>query len=284
MMFVYRKDIEQYAVLNKISYRIDLSNNGTKYLRNRLRHEIIPLFCTINPEFTHVLTESIRLISDFEQIGKRTLDDWCRQVLKSKGKDYLIDIGHLLQTAPVEPYAWAALAPFGFNETQVSNIIRCLGKENRRIFRSSTHRVVKERTQLVISPIEPMSNDKPYKIGPFAHGKKVSKPIKLLFKKIGQVKAFEISTDANIANIDFDKLSFPLMLRRWQPGDAFYPLGMKKKKKLSDFFIDQKFSMKEKEQTWLLCSGNDIAWIVGHRIDHRFRVTSATREVLSIVL
>ena len=85
------------------------------------------------------------------------------------------------------------------------------------------------------------------------------------------------------ASLDFEKLKFPLILRKWEQGDSFYPLGMKKKKKLSDFFIDQKFPMQEKEQTWLLCSGRDIVWIVGHRIDHRYRVTGSTVEILRIV-
>ena len=85
-----------------------------------------------------------------------------------------------------------------------------------------------------------------------------------------------------VACLDFDKLQFPLTIRKWQQGDAFYPLGMKRRKKLSDFFIDQKLSLKEKEQIWLLCSGNNIIWIIGRRIDHRYRVTVATKEILSI--
>jgi tRNA(Ile)-lysidine synthase len=94
---------------------------------------------------------------------------------------------------------------------------------------------------------------------------------------------YVIPSNENIASLDFNKLQFPLVLRKWQHGDVFYPLGMKRKKKLSDFFIDRKFSLKEKEQTWVLCSGNDIAWIIGRRIDHRFRVTSETTELLRIV-
>ena len=87
----------------------------------------------------------------------------------------------------------------------------------------------------------------------------------------------------DVATLDFDKLQFPLILRKWKSGDSFCPLGMKRRKKLSDFFIDQKFTLNQKEDVWLLCSGKEIAWIVGHRIDNRFRVTRATKEVLKIL-
>ena len=106
--------------------------------------------------------------------------------------------------------------------------------------------------------------------------------MRLLLSRISDVHNYEIPATGNTASLDFDKLQFPLTIRKWQPGDAFYPLGMKKRKKLSDFFIDQKLSMAEKEDTWLLCSGKNIVWIIGHRIDHRHRVTSATRQILSI--
>ena len=106
----------------------------------------------------------------------------------------------------------------------------------------------------------------------------------MLFERVSTVKNYEIPATGNTASLDFDKLQFPLTIRKWQQGDSFYPLGMKRKKKLSDFFIDQKFSLKEKEQTLLLCSGKDIVWIIGRRIDHRYRVTTVTQEILCIVI
>ena len=283
LMFASRKDIEEYAGKYKISYRTDRSNNETKYLRNKIRHEVIPLLSSLNPEFTQGLTGTIVRISGFEQIGNRALEEWCQKAITTDGHDQFVDIRHLLELAPVEPYAWKLLSPFGFSQTQVSNLIGCLKKESSKVFCSPTHRLVKDRERLVIRPIEPKIRELYYKIGLFAHQKKIAKPLKLLLERIVNCEEYDIPANVDIASLDFDKLQFPLTLRRWQPGDVFFPLGMKKKKKLSDFFIDQKFSLQEKEQTWLLCSGKDIAWIVGRRIDHRFRVTPATREILRIV-
>lgn len=283
LMFAYRNDIMQYANHNLIGYRADQSNTETKYLRNKLRHEVIPLLCTINLHFAHGLTETIRRISEFELIGNRTLQDWRHDVVTTDGTDQFIDINCLLKLKPIGPYAWELLSPFNFNETQISDLLNCLEKESRKIFHSTTHRIIKDRGRLVISLHNPKKHERSLKILPFAHLKRIRKPLALSFERINDVKNYEIPATINTASLDFDKLQFPLTIRKWQAGDTFFPLGMKKKKKLSDFFIDQKFTLKEKEQTWLLCSGDNIAWIISHRIDHRFRVTTSTREILRVV-
>ncbi|MEI7500188.1 MAG: tRNA lysidine(34) synthetase TilS [Bacteroidota bacterium] len=283
MMFAFRKEVEKYASERQILYREDRSNSEIKYLRNKIRHEVIPLLCSINPEFKYGLTESIARISGFEQIGNHAMEDWCRKAMTTDGKDKFIDINNLLKATPVESFAWALLSPFGFNETQVSNLLGCLEKENRKIFCSSTHRLVKDRERLVINAIEPKTKERSVIINHFSHRKSIKIPIPLVFTRVIKTGKYEIPASGMIATLDFGKLTFPLSVRRWRPGDAFFPFGMKNKKKLSDFFIDQKFSLKQKEQTWLLYSGNNIAWIIGHRIDNRYRVTSATQEMMCIV-
>ncbi|MEI6681915.1 MAG: tRNA lysidine(34) synthetase TilS [Bacteroidota bacterium] len=282
LMFAYRKDIEEYATLNKISYRMDLSNHETKYTRNKIRHEVIPLLCSINPEFRQGLTGSIRRFQVFEQVGEQAIDTWLRQHQTTGDTGSFIEISRLKGIFPMEPYVWKWMSGFGFNETQVTNLLACIDTEARKIFTSPTHRLVKERGCLSVSPIAREAPGKALEIGLFVKKKQLRKPLSLLFNRIPDVTGYEIPAARNMASLNFDKLRFPLLVRKWQPGDAFYPLGMKKKKKLSDFFIDQKFTLKEKEETWLLCSGNDIVWIIGHRIDHRFRVTPATREILSV--
>ncbi len=283
MMFAFRRDIEQYARQHNVSYQTDHSNNETKYLRNKLRHEVIPLLCSINPEFAQGLTDSIRRLGEYEQIGKLALQNWCKDAMTTNGKDHYLEISHLLSMIPVEPYAWELFSPYGFNETQVSNLLESLKNENRKIFTSKTHRLVKERGKLILSVIEQQVPDRRINIRLFEHRRTVRKPLHLILERHTDVAHYEIPSTGKIASLDFEKLSFPLTVRRWRQGDVFYPLGMKRKKKVSDFFIDQKFTMKEKEQTWLVCSGNDIAWIIGHRIDHRFRVTSATKQILAIM-
>ena len=283
MMFAIRMEIEQYALSHHVEYRQDQSNNETKYLRNKIRHEIIPILGSVNPGFVAGLTETIRRIGEFELVGNRALEDLCRNLLSTSGKEVIIDVNRLTAVSPVEPLAWALLSPFGFNETQVANLLTCLGSDHRQLFNSPTHRLVKERGRLTLTPAGPATREKTVTISLFPRQKKISKPIHLRLKRISDVSRYDIPVSPCTASLSFEKLQFPLTLRRWQPGDSFYPLGMKKKKKLSDFFIDGKFTLAEKEAAWLLCSGKDIAWIVGHRIDHRFRITRATREILCVL-
>ncbi|MCX6266013.1 MAG: tRNA lysidine(34) synthetase TilS [Bacteroidetes bacterium] len=283
LMFAFRKDIEEFARLHQIVYRTDSSNDETKYLRNKIRHKIIPLLGSIKPDFQIGFTETIKRIHDFEQLGNHAISNWCVDNLISNGNEKFIDIDRFLKAVPIGPYAWGLLSPYGFNETQVSDLLTCLDKKNRKIFHSSTHRLVKDRGRLILSLIEPKGTENVVNIELFSRKKKITKPKTLSFERIDEVKTYQISSSANIANLDFDKLHFPLILRKWQAGDSFFPLGMMKKKKLSDFFIDQKFSMSEKEQIWLLCSANNIAWVIGHRIDHRYRVTTATQKILKVV-
>jgi tRNA(Ile)-lysidine synthase len=282
-MFAYRKDIELYASLNRVDFRIDRSNNETVYLRNKVRHEIIPILNAMNPDFPGGLTESIKRISDFEKIGNRTLDEWCRQNLKIDGSDAFIETEALSGADPVEPFAWRLLSPFGFNETQIRELLNCLGKPARKHFTSTSHRMVKDRKRIMISPITVTGKIKPVVIRPFRAKMSISKPFSLKFTRIRDVENYVIPSSPGNASLDFSKLEFPLQLRKWEKGDSFFPFGMQKRKKLSDFFTDIKFTNKEKEETWLLCSGEAIVWVVGHRIDHRFRITNETREILSVL-
>jgi tRNA(Ile)-lysidine synthase len=282
LMFTFRQNIDDYADQHQVIFRTDRSNNQTKYLRNKIRHEVLPLLVSINPEFTHGLTASINRISEFEQVGNHALSKWCESVQRIDNSEIVIDIQSVLENAPAEPYAWALLSPYGFSQTQVSNILGCIQTADTRIFNSATHTLIKNRNELIISLAGPRIEEKSVKIALFANKKRITKPIMLTFERIRDVENYVIPATGDIASIDFSKLQFPLTIRRWRHGDFFFPLGMKRKKKLSDFFIDQKLSLNEKENTWLLCSGNDIAWIINRRIDHRFRVTVATSEILRI--
>ena len=282
LLFANRKEIHEFTLENNLEYRTDSSNASTKYLRNKIRHELIPLISEMNPEFTTQLTSTISRISDIEQIADQAISVWRENVMKKTGHNYLVDIPSLRNVIPLETLAWELLAPFGFNQTQVGNIIQCLDGENSRTFISSTFRLVRNRHQLILQPLVEKQVQKECTISDFARQKSLKHPIPLVFRKINDLSQYEIPTSETQASIDCDKITFPLILRKWMPGDAFYPFGMNRKKKLSDFFIDQKFSLNDKENCWLLCSGKKIIWVVGHRIDHRFRITPTTRKVLAI--
>ena len=282
LLFASRKDIEEYASESEISWRTDHTNNEAKYLRNKLRHEVIPLMNTINPDFPLGLSETVRRIAAFERIGNAALEQWCINSLQTDGEYEFIDITCFRNLDPAEPYAWMLLSRYGFNETQVSNILSSMYKRTRKIFNSATHILIKERGRLVISGHEVYNQVKPLEIKKFTGEKRIRKPVKLTFKRFSGEGSYQIPALETIASIDYSKLRFPLLIRKWQHGDTFVPLGMSGKKKLSDFFIDQKFSKREKDETWLLCSGDDIIWVIGRRLDHRYRVTPSTTEILTV--
>ncbi|MEI7896978.1 MAG: tRNA lysidine(34) synthetase TilS [bacterium] len=283
MMFAFRNDIEKYARKRQIDFRTDKSNDERKYLRNKIRHELIPVFSSINPDFSRGLAGTIAKLREFETIGNSAMQQWCNAAMTQKGENVVVGLSHFSGLAAAESYAWNLLSPYGFSETQVSNLLYSLNTSGTRSFRSATHIMVRNRKDLVISEIKQQAKEKDVSIELFRLKKKIRKPIPLSFERIGDVGNYIIPTDETSASLDFHKLHFPLTLRKWQHGDAFYPLGMKKKKKLSDFFIDQKMSQEDKERTWLLCSGKHIAWIIGHRIDNRYRITSSTTEILRII-
>ena len=145
------------------------------------------------------------------------------------------------------------------------------------MFFSSTHRLVKDREQLIITEVS-QNNDNIDELLVYEDTTKIETPIKLDIRITKENEILKINTDRNWAYLDFDKLKFPLLLRKWKKGDYFVPFGMKGKKKVSDFFVDQKLSLIEKEQTWLLCSGEDIVWVVGYRIDDRYKLTNKSRR------
>ena len=144
---------------------------------------------------------------------------------------------------------------------------------------SSGFRLLKNRHFLILSPMNKVDTNEEYIIE--ANQKEVNFPIKLLFCKVDDISVTENTT----IFVDADKLNFPLVLRRWQEGDSFYPIGMGgKSKKVSKFFKDEKLSLIEKENTWLLCSDNQIVWIVGMRQDERFKINKPTPNQLQITL
>jgi tRNA(Ile)-lysidine synthase len=284
LMFAYRKEIVAYAGKNKITFRVDGSNSELKYLRNKIRHELLPVMCRINPDFAVSIHETIRRIHDFETIGNTLFESWKRTIMKVKGEEHIVDLPSLRSQVPTELYAWMLLSPYGFSETQVSNLVVCLSKEDHKVFLSPTHKLVKERKTLVITEHKKETITKPVRIDSIHRTKRLKEPVPIVFQRVYETAGYLIPANEDIASLDADKVVFPLVLRKWKSGDAFYPLGMKKRKKLSDFFIDRKLSLREKEQVWLLCSDGKIAWVIGHRIDHRFRITSSTKEILRITL
>jgi tRNA(Ile)-lysidine synthase len=298
MLFATRGDIEAYAKENHIVYRDDSSNASMKYLRNMIRHELIPVLKKINPDITTAIAGTIHRIGGYEKIGNKVLQQEIAKIRTENGSQVRISIAGLKNLTPIDLYAWELLSPFGFGNATITNIVESLQHHSGKRFYSSTHRLIRDREHLIVEPLKdavpPPASGKGEKTGskhPMQHAdamifidqetEKIDTPVQLLFHTVDRTPAFIISTDPSHASIDLDKLTFPLTLRKWRPGDAFFPLGMTKRQKLSDFFINAKIPLTEKENIRVLCSDRKIIWIVGYRIDHRFRVTPETRYIFS---
>jgi tRNA(Ile)-lysidine synthase len=287
LLFASREEIESFVRENKLGYRDDSPNTTVKYLRNKIRHELMPVLKEINPGMTASLAATISRLRDFEMIGQPVIAEARDKIVTTKGEQTEISISGLKALQPLAIFAWEILSPFGFNQSQVSDIILSLDSESGRRFYSSTHRLIRDREALIITQVQDdrwkMEEDqKSYLIEEGTTS--VDFPVTLKLRVIECNQGIEIPMGREFASLDLAKLEFPLTLRRWQKGDSFYPFGMTRKQKLSDYFINAKISLSEKEETWVVCSGTRIAWIVGLRADNRFRITGKTAKILQVKL
>jgi tRNA(Ile)-lysidine synthase len=282
MLFTGRKEIEAYAEANHLDFVEDSSNLSTKYTRNRIRHKVIPQLEMINPSFSQELKMTIDHIRDTEIIFRQAISQKRKELLHPKGDEFTIPANLFFSLKPLATWAFELLSPFGFNQANIKDVIGMVDSIPGKEVHSATHRVIKDRDQLIIAPRGKSGLETTYLVtADDLLDEAINYPVNLGFEILHEIPA-EFADPANTAFIDYDKLDFPLLIRKWCRGDFFYPMGMTQRKKLSDFFTDQKFSSIHKERQWLLCSGKDIVWVIGHRIDDRFKITSSSRKILKI--
>ncbi len=279
MLFATRKDIESYAMENGVDYVEDSSNSSLKYARNRIRHKVIPQLEKINPSVRQAILDTIERVRDAEAIYRSIVEKEKSRLLIPDSGGYKIPVGELKILAPLRTWLHEILSDFSFSGLALDDIMDALDRQPGKVFFSSTHQLIKDRDYLLIHP-RIMAGKGPMVFEVFPYPVP-GLPICLEFSVLKREKA-NVTTDPNSAFLDYDQLTMPLYIRKWRKGDYFYPFGMKKRKKLSDFFIDQKFSLIQKENAWLLCSGDEIVWIIGKRPDNRFRVTDSTRSILEV--
>jgi len=285
LLFAWRSEILSFAGKYNISFREDSSNNSVNYTRNRIRHQLIPLLKSIDPDYARQLTSTINRIRESESILDTLVEKKRKKLLKKVNGKWVIAVPELRKLKPLQSWMYELLSPMEFNEATIQAIIQTLSQDSGKIFYSPSYRIVKDRDQLIITTYSRGTPDdihKMYQIDEVT--REIDDPVHLTLTSIPMDKGYQISAAKNRATLDQSKLTFPLTLRKWKPGDHFNPLGMKKRKKLSDFFIDEKISIPDKEDCWLLCSGQRIVWVVGHRIDHRFRVSARTKTLLVVDL
>jgi len=282
LLFAQRHEIEAYAKKNNIAFRSDKSNFEDKYIRNNLRLNIIPLLQQINPSLIETLNNTAQYINHIEQIYHEKLKEIRSKTLKEEANKTLLDKHFFSAQSNSSAYLFAFLNDYGFNTSQISQIKLAITKSPGKIFISTSHRLLIDREHLIIEPIPDLTSDDLIEIEEntesiSTHGLNLS----LCIINPNEINALN-KTAKNICYLDFEKLKFPLQLRTWQQKDKFIPLGMKQKKKLSDFLIDEKINMFDKERINVLKSNNVICWVVGHRLDERFKILPSTRKVLKI--
>ena len=281
LLFATRDEIVEYAKNHNIVFREDSSNKSDKYLRNRIRHQLLPALQSVKSDFKTGFEKTFTHLLETEKVIEGDIRK-LREKLFSNNEDQIrIPIDKLTKLQFIEFYLHELLKPFNFNEDVTGKIPAALNKIPGKTFFSKTHQLIIDRDFLIISPVD---INKPDKYFVDAGAIKIGIPVELNFERLSVTGKIIIDPDKNVAQFDFDKLKFPLKLRRWEEGDSFHPFGMRGRKKVSDYFTDNKFSLLDKQKTWILLSEDKIAWIVGHRIDDRFKIDNQTKTIYKISL
>ncbi|MCQ2227548.1 MAG: tRNA lysidine(34) synthetase TilS [Bacteroidales bacterium] len=278
-----RQDIELYCRAHKLKYVTDSTNLSDAYTRNRLRHNVVPQLKAINPSFLSTMRGNMAHLDQIFALFDAQVKQFAKRAVVEVDGQTLIAMEHLKSLPMPEPFLFELLFVKGFNSDAIRKMARCVEEERwGRIFFSPKHRAIVDRYNIVVTTRDKEVENREFDIE--RDQLEVFSPIHISLRLFEKTDDFQFSRDANWAHLNADKLYYPLTLRRWRNGDVFRPLGMKGFKKLSDFFVDQKMSRAEKENIWVLESGGEIVWIVGHRIDDRFKVVDNCKEVLEMKL
>jgi tRNA(Ile)-lysidine synthase len=278
LLSVDRQAIEAYAHAQELRFVEDSSNRSTDYTRNLIRLDLLPKLRTLYPQIERNLLNNIERFKSVQTIYQEAIHRWLRKYVSIKGDEQQVSVALLLQPRNrAVLHEW--LSPYGFSEKQEAELIR-LGQSTSGHFISSADgkfRVIRHRKHFILAPAKTdWADDICIDAGTseisFSAGKLKWERLDLLPKRLMETPS--------VVLLDAAELHFPLVLRKWRAGDYFYPLGLNKKKKIARFLIDQKLSAIEKENTWVLECGQRIVWVLGQRIDHRFRIKDNTRSVI----
>ena len=277
LLWASREQIRQYAVENQILWREDHTNAESVYLRNKIRNQLLPAFDELKPEARQGLYKSLEYLASENELYRELLKEKLAQIVKRNDEVQSFPTSNFqLSTFNFQLlFEWLRL--YNFNTDQCRFIFETMNTGIGNKYFSSTHQLIIGRDDLQLFEIKAVENEE-VQIG--VGEDVIVLPIHLCFSKLEKTPDFVIDKSSDVAQLDFDKLKFPLTLRHWRHGDRFHPLGMKGSKLLSDFFVDQKFTEWQKRKVWLLVSADgDILWVVGHRIDDRFKIKKETKSI-----
>ena len=271
------KDIETCAQENNMKWRDDSSNKSVKYLRNKLRHEVIPILKEINPSLLQSFQSTLSNLNDTADIIEESTNAVLKRAIETIDENHVaFKISEFKNVNNPKAYLFEIFKDYGF--TEWNDVVHLLDAETGKQVFSNTHRLIKNREHLLLSKIQLNDNQEIF-ITEDDDKKQTTLGV-LFFKETDAV----LEPSLNCIYVDKALLKFPLTLRNKKEGDVFYPLGMSGKKKVSKYFKDERLSLLDKENTWLLCSGDRIIWVVNRRADNRFRVTENTKHILKIEL
>ena len=273
-----REELEQYAQKNGLDWREDSSNTSNKYVRNKIRHQVVPILKEINPELLNSLKTTLENLKDTADIVEESLNAVAKRAIVDLNQDYIIfKISEFKKVNNPKAYLYEMFKDYGF--TEWGDMVALLDAQSGKQLLSETHSLLKDREHLILSKI----NNPDFVTVEIGGIESIREDINILD---GKLNFTEVETmdklGKDVIYINKHKLKFPLSVRKWKEGDVFYPFGMKGKKKLSKYFKDEKMSLFDKDRALLLCSQDDIIWVIGRRADERFKVDDGTEILLKI--
>ncbi|MBP9927327.1 MAG: tRNA lysidine(34) synthetase TilS [Cyclobacteriaceae bacterium] len=276
LLFASKMEIETYAAESGVIWREDSSNQTDDYQRNFIRHTIVPALKKINPSLEETFKETVAKIQSELNLIEREVEQWKETYWREE--DSMVRINKAGVTKQTLASVWYGIKPFGFSFTQCDEVLRALAGQSGKYFLSASHKLVVDRDFIVLSKIEEPLGE----VFIDSHqNQAILGNYKIDIKRVEQAKP---DASNRVAILDADRVSFPIIWRKWRPGDYFFPLGMEHRKKISDFLIDQKISITEKDSITVLESAGEILWVVGQRIDNRYKLTPTTRQALSLTI
>ncbi|MDP2423168.1 MAG: tRNA lysidine(34) synthetase TilS [Bacteroidales bacterium] len=282
LLFAFRDEIMDYARAYKLMFVEDSSNRETDYLRNQLRHKIIPLFEEIQPSFRRMMASNLQNLASAEvflkQHMRRTLDE----IVENRGEELWISIRKLHESGHEHIVLHDLLGEFGFRAPVTEKIAQAIDSQPGKVFYSHSHQLLKDRDWMIVSPIRPHSDDDSEFII-YEETTEIYSPLRIEMQVYPTSQPYMTDPDPDMAFLDFDTIAFPLTLRRWKTGDRFKPLGMDGSMKLSDYFVSRSYNLNQKKEAWILADATGrIVWLIGQRISNDSRITSSTKIIYRI--
>lgn len=271
-----RSEIRQYINENDLQFVEDSTNSSTEIIRNKIRHQLIPLMEEINPAFRSSILQTREHLQGSYLIYQTEIDHLKNEMITTYDNKVKISINRLKQHPQKETVLYEMLKGYQFHPDQILQICESLDGTAGKLFYSSGYALLRDRDDLIIQPLN--------KTIIRSNLTDIHAPYGIKMRVFTKEKDFSFSKTQQIVHLDADKVKLPLTQRKWQPADYFFPLGMKQKKKLSDFLIDTKIDRFEKENVQVLISEGQIVWVMGLRIDERYKVTDATQQIIELAI